>query len=395
MNITVNATSLHNAMALLCTVARRNPRTILEYVCLELGRDCVTLCATNMDVSLRIDVPIIRDGIREYGSAVCIQAAWLLAALKGKKGDVTLITEGADVTVQVGGALSSATTMSCEDFPVVQFNVDAFANTPATPVVDVTFESAVLRDAIARVLPAMARTDEVRSSLQHIRLQVADDETCVMEASDGRRHHRVMPRITAIRSIANMSVYLSGTSAGILLKMLAPKRDAPRGVAVLRSSGIFTSVTVGGQTLMNRADVHRYPDIEKYVPTGYGISARFDGVALARALALVPIIQIGTGKDRETMPVRLEIAGGQITLAVCGENGRPAYRATAPGMLALDTCPADYIIAVNPTYLADGVKAAACAGGEITLQFVDPLQMVRLDGNGFRGLIMPVRIKRP
>lgn len=155
-------------------VNARSHLPILSHVLLETHGDHLRVRATDLDMDLRLTVP----AIVAISGAVCVPCA-LLREIVGKLPGVpiTLISEEGRIQLTCGRSKFTVTTLPAEKYP-------AWQQRPGEAEINIPQE--VFRDMVGHTIKATATSDESRSVMTGLLVEIEGDHL-VMVATDGRR----------------------------------------------------------------------------------------------------------------------------------------------------------------------------------------------------------------
>ncbi|MER8188196.1 DNA polymerase III subunit beta [Kitasatospora sp. NPDC094015] len=313
--------------------------------------------------------------------------------------DLELVDDGARLVVGCGGARFTLPVLPVEEYPATVALPDAVA----------TVQADTLAEAVAQVTVA-ASTDTALPALTGIKVRL-DGEQLHLDATDRYRmaHKELTVRPTGtVPARAKRGKKKDGddpTAALVPAKSLAEAAKALEGEHTLtlhRSEGLLGLSIPGGRTYMTRLlDGYEFPKMAGF----------FDGewpmaITVPVAEAVAAIQRVALVATRNT-PVRLIVdrAAHQLRVeAGSGDDAQASDRipADVEGETADDESGAGagaevLVLAFNPAYLVDGLKALGT--GEAELRVRHPHKPAYLAGRvgddidaTYQHLLMPVRL---
>ncbi len=341
--------------------SRSGTNPVLSGLRLDVRGDELTVTGTDLDVTIRLTVPV---GGQGDGAAV-VPARLVADIVKSlAPGRVEAELAGDELSISSGRSQFSVRPLALSDYP-------AIAEPDAEAVV---LESGAVGEALRQVVRA-ASTDDARPVLTGV-LWAAEDDGVSLVATDSYR--------LAVRNLPPSSMLAPGQ------KVLVPGRALAEVQRILGGAPELTVRFGERLAVFEAGDVHlttrllegEYPNYRNLLPSSYPNVLTVGREALAEALRRVKILA------QDATPVRLTLGGDTLQLtAITQDVGTAAEEIDA----RYDG--AEMTVAFNPDYLASGVEAVAA--DELTLATMDPMKPAVLRGLGHEDylyLLMPVRV---
>jgi DNA polymerase-3 subunit beta len=363
LRITVSKDELVGALGVVSrAVSARTSVQILSGILLEAQGSELRLAATDMELSLRANVPaqIEGDGAIVLPGKTLVDIARLLPA-----DEVSIEHKPAESVVHVtsGSASYTLNTYNPEDFPRLP-EVDA--------VQTFSVDRESLLETIGRVARAASR-DESRPVLTGILVSFTGGKI-VMAATDSYR-------------LAVKETELAGTSVD--LEAIVPSR-ALQELARIATSGDTVDVGVhenqvlfstGEAWLTTRRIDGQFPNYRQLLPEQFEHE-----LTLPRAEVLDVVRRAAVMIQRAT-PLQLRFADGELTvIARTHEVGES--KESMPVAFTGETLE----IGFNADFLRDGLESID--GDDVRFKLISPLRPAVLQGEGddFTYLVMPIRL---
>ncbi len=345
----------------------------LSGVRVDVQGNRLRVVGTDLDLTVRVEVEAI--GLDD---GVCVVPARLAADIVRSLAPGAVTFDGGDDEVEIAAARSHfvVRTYPAGDFPVLP---DVRPDQTALPVAGLT-------DALRQVVRA-ASNDDARPLLTGV-LVAAEGDGIRLVATDSYR--------LALRDLAGRNPLPAGTDQILFparalgeVQRLLPSGAKGRAedeaepmvglsVGELDATFSFQDVQVTTRLLDGK-----FPDYRQLLPAGYPNQLRVDKESLLDALRRVKLLV----RDNTT-PVRLSMRPGAVELTVeSQEVGHASEEVDA------DFEGEELTVAFNPSYLSEGVDAAA--GEEVLVETVDatkPATVRAPEHDDYRYLLMPVRV---
>ena len=323
----------------------------------------LTLTTTDLEVSARLSIEI---QITEPGTAL-VPARLLADTVKSlSDAPVEFEADQSQARIRCAAYEGALRLLPAEDFPTLQ---PPSGNR-------IVAEAPRFAEAVGQVARAASR-DEARPVLTGVLVEVSR-EGVTLVATDSYR--------LAVRDLI--------ASAAGEAKAIVPERalsEAGRAAQALEKGEIEIFVDenqvafkVGGLTLTSRLIEGEFPNYRQLLPEKYESRLTVSRQQLIDAVRRVGLLA------RDTSPVRMEFNALGVKLSSSSPDLGQAVEAVEARFEG-----EDMTAAFNPTYLADGLAAAA--GESVRLEVRDGLKpgIVRGESDEFTYLVMPVRLPTP
>jgi DNA polymerase III subunit beta len=367
MKITVNRDAFLAQLQIVSRVAStRSAIQALSGVQILASDDGCELRATDMDVSLRVPVPaeVIRPGNVVLPARLLLDVARSLPAA-----EVSLELRSAEQDVELisGGATFDIRTLRAEDFP-------PFPDADPNSAVSMPLESFIQT---ANLVAGSASRDETRPVLTGILVSASDQELS-MVATDS---YRLSVKETRLESALASSFEVNVPARALQeLARLGMNADADAlSINVLQNQVVFT---LGRIVLSSRLIDGQFPNYRQLLPESFEHELRVSASELSEVVRRISLLA------QKNAPLRLAFAPGELTVSAQTPDVGEAREALPVGFQgeALE-------IGFNPDFLRDGLEAVE--EGDLLLKLISPLRpglLESAEGNGFRYLIMPIRL---
>jgi len=280
---------------------RRSPKEILTRLLLHVEHDATQVLATDMEMSVSLDVPCV---VKAPGKALIPPQA--VAVLRQfTDSTVTLAHEPGKLSVSCGGANLSFGTENPDEFPCPRFI------SPESPVV---VSSEILKQIISRTTYACDK-DSTRFALGGV-LFTTDGKELIAVATDGRRLSKLSVETATPGAIPTGCIVPESSLTSIA------KLGIEGDVMLWCTSNDFC-LSADGVRVMTRLVEGRFPNWQQAVPdTSEYEKAEVASASLARAVRQAAIVS-----DMETHAVDLRIFDGAITVSSqCVDVGKSRIR---------------------------------------------------------------------
>ena len=354
----------------------RPPVPVLAGLMLDADTDNggrLVLSSFDYEVSARVEVAA---EVNEPG--VALVSGRLLADISRSLPDrpVEIATDAAKVVLTCGSSRFTLLTLPVEDYPAL----------PEMPGASGSLHGDAFAAAVAQVSVAAGR-DDTLPVLTGVRMEI-EGSTITLAATDRYR--------LAVRDLA-WSPEQSGLSAIALVpaRTLADTAKALAGAdkvtVALAASGSgegLVGFEGSGRRTTSRLLDGEFPKYKSLLPSESASVATVDTAALVESVRRVALVA-----ERNT-PIRLSFSAGEVALEA-GSGDEAQASESLDASLNGD----DISIAVNPSYLLDGLGALDAGFAE--LRFTAPTRPAVLAGkesadaeagDDYRYLLMPVRL---
>jgi DNA polymerase-3 subunit beta len=319
-----------------------------------------------MDVSLRVPVEaqVIRPGQVVLPARLLLDVA---RALPAAEVSLELRPAEQDVELISGSATFHIRTLRSEDFP-------PFPDPDPTNAVSIPVESFIQT---ATKVAGSASRDETRPVLTGILVSAAERELS-MVATDSYRLSVKETQLPAALS-SSFEVNVPARALQELARVGAGTGDEELGISVLQNQVVFS---LGKVILSSRLIDGQFPNYRQLLPESFEHELRVNAAELAEVVRRISLLA------QKNAPLRLAFGSGELTVSAQTPDVGEAQESLPVGFQgeALE-------IGFNPEFLRDGLEAVE--EGDLLLKLISPLRpglIESADGNGFRYLIMPIRL---
>jgi DNA polymerase-3 subunit beta len=367
MKITVDREAFLGQLQMASRVAStRSAIQALSGVQLMASEEGCELRATDMDVSLRVPIQaqVVRPGVVVLPARLLLDVARSLPA-----GEVSLELRSAEQDVEVisGSATFDIRTLRSEDFP-------PFPDPEPSSAVSIPLESFIQT---ATLVAGSASRDETRPVLTGILVSASEQELS-MVATDSYRLSVKETRLSSSLS-SSFEVNVPARALQELARLGAGAEADELAINVLQNQVVFT---LGKVILSSRLIDGQFPNYRQLLPESFEHELRVHASELTEVVRRISLLA------QKNAPLRLAFAPGELTVSAQTPDVGEA-RESLP--VAFQGEPLE--IGFNPDFLRDGLEAVE--EGDLLLKLISPLRpglIESADGDGFRYLIMPIRL---
>lgn len=358
----------------------RAPVATLQNLHIEATPEHIHATGTDLQTTVRQMAPYT--ATPETTGACCANARKLAVIAKQLPPDATvaLRASGERLRVRAGRSEWRLITIPAPDFPQPR-------DDDATPVTT-ELDAPALAEALQRVHYAASR-DDVRYYLNGVLIDIAEDGTTDLVATDGHRcaHCPLSTRLSALAAHGARQLILPTHGVNHLLPVLA---GAERAELTLSSRSL--ALSAGARWTHTRLVEGRYPDWRRVLPAPDDLAhcAILDRAPLEAALQRVLI-----NSNSKYHGVRLTFRPDELHLETSDEHHASAEDALTIAE-DLQRPPAPVTIGVNGPYLLDALRAlAASDDDQVRLRYHDNERSILItpaDERSARAVIMPMRL---
>ena len=216
MKIKINRESFQKVFQIAAAVAPvRSPKTILQNINLNVGKESAVLTATDMEIGVRLNVPDVE--VETEGSAV-MPVSRLNMILRESTDDVLSIDANSEKTLVTGkNSRFELTAHNPDEFPdVAQFDEENYFEINAS----------LLKEMIKRTLFA-TDAESSRYALGGVLLEISDDQMTAV-GTDGRRLATMHGAVKAIgKPLPSGNATIVPSRAMSLIEKLISDDEAP------------------------------------------------------------------------------------------------------------------------------------------------------------------------
>ncbi|MER3410941.1 MAG: DNA polymerase III subunit beta [Thermoleophilia bacterium] len=345
-------------------VSARPSVQVLGGVLIEAGEDALRLAASDLEISLRAQLPaqVERPGKVVVPGRVLADLARALAA---EDVEIEHVASERALRIASGSGEYRLHTLAVEDFPALPEPSDSEL---------VAVDARPFLGAVSCVSRAAGR-DESRPVLTGILVRI-DGGKLVMAATDSYR--LAVREVPLERSLGPLEGIIPARALEELRRIAASAEEIHLGV--VQNHAVFKIDTT---VLTTRRIDGQFPDYVALAPKPeeYVVQASVSRAELLDTIRRAAIVA------QRTSPLRLRLGEGELTVSVRSQDLGEA-RETIPAQ----TSGEGLEIGFNAEYLRDGVESA-CAE-EIVLKLINPLRpgLIESREEEFWYLLMPIRL---
>lgn len=346
-------------------VSARNTLPILSNVLLEASGDRVRLTATDLDTSIRADLP----AFVEREGEVSVPAS-LLSDVVSKLPDAPVTLELGDnkVSLRCGKSDYTIVSLPAEDFPVVPQVKDGTL---------ITLPQGTLKEML-RLTTFAAAKEENRSVLMGVLFE-ARGSTLTLVATDTRRLSWKQTEISDTIETPVQAI----VPAKPLAELERVLRDTLEDTVAIRFGGSQVQFETGSVTLVSRVLDGAFPPYERLIPKTCERKLTFDRTAMLDAMRRVQIVA-KNASQRSVWRTKGD------ALEVTAES-QDVGRAFEEVPIAMEG--SDITIAFNAVFLNEVLSIVGA--DKMTMEMQGPLQpsVMRADNKpDFLYLVMPMNV---
>jgi len=373
MKFTINSGELQRALtAVGGAVPSKSTMPILECVLFERAGDSLRLLASDLDISMSLQVPVPFESNGAGGrDRVAVPARRLLDTLRALSDVPVTFTSDADFGVEL--------TTDQGRYKMVGFDGADF---PALPSLDdaraLETTGATIRRAVGQTSFAVSR-DALRPAMMGVYFQLAPEGGRVV-ATDG--HRLVRLSLTSLAADPNLEFVVPEKALSLAAK--AAPEDGP---CTLRVGSGYAEFDYGDVRVLGRLIDEPYPNYEAVIPQDNDRMLTISREAMLRAVRRVALYS-----STMTHQVRLSLNEGQVVISAEDIERNSEARETV--MCEYDAEPME--IGFNAVYLAEVLENARAEDVVFALSTPNRAGVVRPaehpDGEEVLMLIMPVML---
>lgn len=366
MKVRCETKVLADSLALVGSVVpARSPKPVLANVRLVAADGKLELHATDLEVGIRREVPVIE--IEEPGEVLLPAAQANNIVREATAKEITLNAQDKTCTITYTGANYTIPCEAPEDFP----EIPAFEEAGS-----ITIEAKDLRQMIERTKFAAAR-EQARYALNGI-LFALKGETLRLVATDGRRLALVKGKAKN-KATKEIQPIIPIKAMDLLDKLMT---DPEEKVKVSIDENRVVALTKAG-TLYSRLVEGHFPNYEEVIPKDCDRTLTIPATKLLSAIRRAALIT-----SEESRSVKFSIKKDMLVLSTQTLEGR---RATVEADGAkFDGAPID--IAFNPDFFVDMLKVVG--DEEVAISFKDSASAsLAKVGKDYSYIVMPVQLQ--
>jgi len=334
--------------------ARRSPKPILENIKLEVDAKSATVVATNLETSIRLDVPGFE--VELPGSVVLPADRFGAILAKGTSERLALDCNGSKLAVAGEASKYSLPVESPDLFPASgRFAEEQFCTLPAG-----TFCEAVRRTVFA--------TDEgaTRYAVSGVLFEQGEDRLHVVATNGRCIAVQAVPVESAGSTEKRFGVVLAET-----LKIAARVLADCEGDIRLAFADNSAWIAAGAVEICGRLVEGRFPRWREHIPDGAGATK----ITLPVGRLLAAIEQAAITTSEQHMGVHLAFGSSKLML-----HNEGAERGESRVEMPVDYDGPELAVTLNPFYLADFLRVLD-SSTEVTAQVVSAETVVALTTN--------------
>lgn len=365
MELTGKREVLAEAFAIAQAIATaRSTRPVLQNLLLNATKQGVEVAATDMEIGLRIKVPVEDCEVKKEGQALisASRVAQIARIVESEK--ITITRRESSCVVKAGRSVFDVVTENVEDFPQI-------AEPPAKSAIEI--EAGTFASMTKKTVFAAAR-EATRYSLNGVHIETKDGYL-EMVATDGRR-------LALVREKVGKDVKLPAAivpqKAIAFVERLRNDGDEKFAVAIADRQIFFTGPR---GTIVSRLVEGHFPPYNEVIPRDTTRKA-----TIAREALLSVMRQSLLMTSEESKSALLSFTAGElIVTSKAPDEGSSEVWAD----VKYDGEPME--IRFNPQFIIDGLTVSNSA--EITIEMKEPsTPAVIKDGTGFLYVVMPIYI---
>lgn len=373
---------------------RRNTIPILSNVLFLISRDKAELVATDLDMELRIELPVAS----ESSGRLTVELKALLDAAKKFKGEFVQVADmgggKASLSDCTSGAIARLGTRSPDDFPVIK---------PLDSVAAFYMPSAELARAIALPLSA-ASIEETRYYLQGVFIHATSDngqapDVLRFAATDGHRLIRITrplpdPERFRVGDAGTIPDVILPRKACKVLGSIIGKKPAYQDTFIsISPHGARVTLQHGRHTLITKAIDGSFPDYSRVIPTTNANRLTVPAGEFGDAVAGVAAIC-----NEKTRAVTVSLISGEpvILAATSPENGTSAAIVESAAFEPDPCGPGAATFGANAAYVIGLMKPFG--DSDVTFNVSDaagPIRIESKDQPDVLIVLMPMRVDSP
>lgn len=369
MKFTTTQSALHQPLSVLSRyVSSRPALPVLANILIEATPESVTLSATNLDVTIKAQIPASVDS----PGSTTIPARLLnevIGSLPG--GDVTLNASDATCTITSANTSSDVHTISPQDFPTLP---------TFDPQQAITLPLQLLRDVAEKVLFAAA-TDESRPVLTNLLLKPQDGKIA-MVATDGFRLSEVIQDAGQASLPEDRQMLLPARLVNEMLRLSDGQQQLQ--IDSLSQTNQI-GMQVGQVACFSKLVDAAYPPYLRIIPTEFTATVEVEQSELLQAVKIASVF----AKDSGAL-IRMQVQPLTESITISAQSSSSG---NSQSMVPARGSGEDQFIAFNSKYILDALNSFG--EGPITISLKgesSPMLLTRAALPGFRHIIMPIKV---
>jgi DNA polymerase-3 subunit beta len=349
-------------------VEKRHTIPILSHVLIESTQEGITICGTDLDVSLRT---LCEAEILDEGS-LTVQAKKLFEIVRYLP----------EAEIHLKGEENHRVTLECErsHFKIAGLPRENFPEVPIFGDPQLVIPSNIFKTFIERTIFATTQ-EESRYALSGVQLEVSAPGAMRMVATDGHRLAFIQKDLDLDKDTEDMKVLIPRKALAELARLTA-ESDEPVEVKCDENHIYFR---VGHRQMVSRVLAGQFPNYDMVLPKENNRIVQLSAEMLAAALRRVSLVS-----DERSRAIRLSVSPGRIDLSSQrADDGEEAAEDVSAGYDG-----EAFEIGFNSSYLLDFFNVIG--SGDVCLEFKDgqgpALLRPSVDEYDYRYVVMPMRI---
>jgi DNA polymerase-3 subunit beta len=371
MEVKIDTKLFREAIAQTVSVIdKRSSRPILTNCFIEVNNDFLCVQATDLDISLKIIIPVIHNGSGSF----CISTKNISEILRElPAGDLEISLENNLLNLKCGNSKFSLLVSSTEDYPELSFSDSKSEN---------TFEltGKELNELIQRTSFAMS-TDETRSFLNGIYIHSIGENRIRSVAIDGHRLALLDKNIKQNSSFLDGGVIIP--RKGVLeLKKIGEKAGSDKLTLSVQNS--FLNVKYSEEYfLLVRLISRDYPNYKTVIPNKVNFKATGNRQNILNSVKRIKILS-----NENTNGVRFKFLENKLQLTAHNDSLGKAQET-----LEIEYSNDEVEVSLNARYVMEALTSLECENIVIEINnSLSPVVIKDSMSDDFLGIIMPLRI---
>jgi DNA polymerase III subunit beta len=274
-------------------VERRHTIPILSHVLIESSEKGITICGTDLDISLRTECPA---EVLEGGS-VTVQARKLFEIVRNLP----------ESEIHLKGEENNRVSLQCERsrFKVVGLPRENFPEIPAFSEARLVIPSGIFKASIERTVFATTQ-EESRYALSGVQMEVLHSGKLRMVATDGHRLAFIEKAMDVPEGFEDLKILIPKKALAECARLVAESEDDVE----INTDENHIYFRVGPRQLVSRLLAGQFPNYEMVLPKDNNRIVQLSAEAISAALRRVSLVS-----DERSRAVRLTVSPGRIDLS--------------------------------------------------------------------------------
>lgn len=366
MNVSCTKNDLLNSVnTVLKAVSNRTTLPILECILLETENNRLKLTGNDLELGIESTIP----AHVEKTGCIALEAKIFSEIVRKLPEDEVKITVDSNLMATIKCANS-------------EFKIAAQSGTdfPELPKIErdksITLKQSTLKDMIRQTIFSVA-TEEKRPILTGELIQIKNGALHMVSVDGYRVSYR---RTDLLIENEENEVVVPGKTLGEISKILSSEEEDQVSIYFTDKHILFD---LGDSTVVSRLLEGEFLKYENSFSEDYETKITVDRKALLMSIERAALIS----REDKKNPIKMEMDSDHLTITSNTELG------TAHEELPVNLEGKDLIIAFNPKYLIDALKAID--DDEVAIQFMsslNPCIIQPVSGNEYKYLILPIRL---